>query len=650
MAGFMAGFGQAFSSSFEKAQARKADFENDVFKLTFNTYLENDKERKKAEKADADAVRKATALAETLPGVNKKAATAQIYKMLSSGLDEKFIMEKLQEPGARIEFSQEVSRNKDDLEAQTEAVTAPGPNDQRQQNLEQVQQTQQPQTPSSAPSWKDTFAGGLFNSPYSKKQDQMRDKAIGKISTATGVGQDQIRNTLTGSTGIKPGIDTSSVVFTPGKATGKAPTSAENAYVLAQQAYARGDKGEGDRYMNDFNNFMKVYSSKKGAEAIAQAGVVTPGQPVKIFSEETGRYKKVSPIPGPVDPTTGQPSLIDPDTKQPIDPNSVVKISKEESDRADDALNRLKDPLLQNAEARHSYGNVISNMGTVAEIAQRSPEALTYASSTTADTLAKLRQEGLNFGSMFNIIGAEKQFQGMLNTRKIDQGTISKTVEEGRSALAKLDQDVATGKISQIAADAAKIKTINLLSAYELAGAYGQTGRAVSENELALFKEAVSDGIGIPRQIQAMSQLSQLLEKKVDSQTQALYSPENPMIQTFIKDYGYSPIGEAPRPVREATVGNDPRLQATYDLFKKYGDGSSGQVNPSPAPTTPVPTKAPAPGQMATPAQPTAPSEAIEILKKDPTSRNIELFKKHFGATDETINQLLSGNEKWMKP
>lgn len=49
MAGFMAGFGQGFSTQFNSGMERMRQEESDIFKLTFNNYMEGEKERKSKE-------------------------------------------------------------------------------------------------------------------------------------------------------------------------------------------------------------------------------------------------------------------------------------------------------------------------------------------------------------------------------------------------------------------------------------------------------------------------------------------------------------------------------------------------------------------------------------------------------------------------
>lgn len=622
---FMAGFGPAFSRSFENARERTAQEEQDMFKLTFNTYLEKDTERKKAEAADAANVKKAQALSEVLPGVNRKAATAQIYKMLNAGLDEDFILEELRKPGAQIEFQDQVKQNKDSLEAQTEAVTAPGSSVQKQQNLQQVEQLQSQEKPQS---WRDSFAGGLFGSPYSKKERKL-EKAQQKVSDYTGVPVDKIRGTLTGRYETGKLIDTSGVTFTPGANPKQAPKTAKEALLASQEAYSRGDQSEGDRMRRIYDTYMQAVSDEEKAKVLGQEGL-RAGAPVKIFDPSTNTWRITSAVPGMPD-QDGQNTLVDAETGQPINPQLAQGIGEDEAKASEAIRKGLEKETIAHAARQANFGNVLHSMSRAIEIGRNNPQALTYYTSSGASLINNLRQEGINIYQM----GSE-----IINGVKTNKFNVE-DVARGKSQIEKnmlaLDKQLEQGKISQVAADAARLKMYTTLMTYEVAMAYGQEGRAMSDTDRKLFEQVVSDQVEPQRQLQALSELMVQLEGNLDRQAQSLFGNNSPNVAGFMSRYRYNPLGNVARPVSEVVVANDPRLKASYD-FMRSSLNRSGVIQRDPiAPARPITP----PGQMQQPQGIQIPRGAIEALRQNPNL--IEQFKQKYGLDDAGVQSILQG-------
>lgn len=593
---FMAGFGQAFSRSFENSQQRRQQQEDDIFKLTFNTYLENQKNEQKEIKADQARVREAEAVADLLgAGVNKKAAVAAAYKFLNSGMSQDKVLEELRKPGTQMDLTRDMRENKDELEAQTEAVTAPGPSTQRNQNLQEVQRSQTDGTQPKEPSWRDNFSGGLFNSPYSKR-DSAFNKAQQRIAQSTGRSVEEVNSVLTGSNQRKPLIDTTGLIFSPGSDPAKAPKSAKEALLASQEAFSRGDTSEGERLRRIYDTYMQAVGDEEKAKLDAELAPRV-GAPTKVWNPEKNEWDIVSLIPGQPD-ENGRSTLMNSSTGQPVNPEMTQGIHPDEAKAAEAVRSGLQKDMISHANATASFGNVVHAMDRVLEIGRNNPEALTYYTSSGAGIVNNLMQEGVNLYNMGLEIINPAMEKG-LTSGKFDEAEFSKAKNSVEKGLQTLEDDVVKGKISRVAADAARIKMYTTLMTYEVGMAYGQEGRSFTGEKFRLFQEVLSDSVEPQRQLQALSELMLQLEGNLDRNSQQLFGSNSPLIQGFYERYRYNPLGNVAKPVSEVVIANDPRLQQAYD-FMKGSLQQSGviQRDPTQGPQNPMPQ----PGQMSDPA------------------------------------------------
>lgn len=93
--GFMSGFGQAFTNSFNKASDQRAQKEDDQFKLMYSDYISRRDKTEAEDKANAQYVKKAKMFAANYAG--NENAWGAVYEMVSSGLDDSQIIKRLEE-------------------------------------------------------------------------------------------------------------------------------------------------------------------------------------------------------------------------------------------------------------------------------------------------------------------------------------------------------------------------------------------------------------------------------------------------------------------------------------------------------------------------------------------------------------------------
>lgn len=630
---FMAGFGQGFSDSWKQGEKRDAEEERDVFKLTFDQYVKNQDADKSDMKKDREDAKAAASVAKMLgPDVkDPKAAMAQAYEFIKAGWTQDQVLKELRKGGTEMGFDPSV-RQASGLDEQTdEAVEGSAaqtgiPNSSGPQAAPSA--TAQPQEKS----WKDTFAGGLFNSPYSKK-DRMLNNAQQKIADSTGQTLEQVQQTVRGGNTRAPLIDTTGLVFTPGKDEDSLPKSAEAAHVAAQEAFRNGNEAEGNRLMAVYQDYMNV-SSEKERQKVAAATGVQPGSNAKVLDPETGRYRLVHVAQGPAD-ENGRPTFIDVDTGQPL-PEQVFGFSKLETDRREFVAKELAKETASHTNAMAGYGNVLASAGQIVEIAKRSPAALTTGTATGASWINQFKTEGINaYNLAYDVVNGN--VNRSIASGKFTPESLAQVKQESAKGMEAIDKAFERGAISQVAADRARIELYRNTMVYEVGAAFNQSGRDLSNEDANRFKAMVSEGVDANQVMDSLAELLNQLEGNIDRRSQALFTTQNPLVNDFDQEFRYNPFESSARSVRENVIDRNESLQPTYNLLKSRLPGQQGQVN---RPVTN--TSAPAQGQMAQPAPVRIPKSAAQHLASNPTPENIEFFKKTFpGASDAVIDQIL---------
>lgn len=552
---FMAGFGQAFSESFENSRRRREKQEDDIFKMSFQKFLDNDEQRKKDEIADAGNVRKAQALSDAVPGVNKKAATAQIYKMLTAGLDEDFILEELRKPGASVEFTRVDSQEKKNLEEQTDAMLAPGSESQKQANLQGVQENQEGQKSR----FTDTFAGGLFGSPYSKR-DRSAERAAQKIAEGTGQSVESVQQTMRGSP-YKSGqlIDTESVLFTPGKTPEKDEFATLNSASIelaqAEEDMKTNPSPSAQKRLQDAKIRIEALKNAKIFEAQAEAaaeGGIFGGQQAKVISPDgTVKLTYVTKSPGSdqfIDASTGEPIQGRALPVSEEERKDYIKLSNNVAKTSGEYTNKVT-AMTSMMRAAGSMGELVDQTGGAA-LSERAGGIAQYLQGWGADatTVYQMYENLKNSG---NTVGSDPDM-----TFKVQEmeKTIDQNISQGVS-------DIGTAR----ALFEAKVKIL----AYKLASMQGQDGRALAEKERELFEKLAAGGNSPQKFHQNMANL---IFSEIDNLRSEgnILNKNNVEIEAFQGAYNWP---KPPFPVAlsvDEIISEDPVLKAIHDKYSQY--------------------------------------------------------------------------------
>lgn len=535
----------------------------------------------------------------------------------------------------RLETGSFSVSEKQNLEAQTDAVMAPGSSISKQENLDKVQGAQQEQEPEKPKSWRDSFAGGLFGSPYANKQEAGISKAQEKIAKRTGKSVEEIKESMTGP-GYQSGklLDSSGVMFTPAIKSDNPTKTAEQLKLAAQQAYAKGDVAAGDRYTREYETIISVVGDKEAAKINAQHQVM-PGLPV-IARDQNGQLKKTSVVKGPND-QNGNPTYVDSHTGDTYDSTSIRGIGEAEAKASENIRSGLRKESMDHAASQAKAGNILYSTGMIMDIGEKNRAALTQwtsGGSTAIDTLAR---EGV---SLYNLASeVSSSIFGKGRTEKFNPDQMA-ALERGHTMaqknLEQIEKGAAAGRISEVTADAARIEQYATMASYELAMVYGQEGRSLSNEDWARFRTLL-EGKDPNRQREAFAELFMQIEGDLDRKGQQLFANDSPQIADFYRGYQYNPLEGVSKPLREAVIDKDPFLSQTYQKLVNSMP-QRGVIQRDPL----IPEgNQPAPGQMATPQGIQVPQRAVQALRQNPEL--IEQFKAKYGLDDSQIQTLLQG-------
>ena len=111
MAGFMSGFGRAFSESYENAADRRAKRDDDNFQIAFTSYLKRKDERDRYVREDGKMAKQAANLAQ-LAGIDDPLAVSAAYDMLRNGMSDTVILKEFSKPGAKFSATETTPRSK----------------------------------------------------------------------------------------------------------------------------------------------------------------------------------------------------------------------------------------------------------------------------------------------------------------------------------------------------------------------------------------------------------------------------------------------------------------------------------------------------------------------------------------------------------
>lgn len=561
---FMKGFGEAFSRSWENSANRRAQQEQDIFKMQYQTYLDNIENNRKSESTDRQNARKAKSLAQihvTGDNSDKLAAATQIYQWLHSGMSDEQIVKAI-EAGGTFQF--ETAEQNPEMQSQ----------------MEQFQTKTNTNTPSvETPEPKQK--GGLFGSPY--KFDQMNTKAEQKIAQGTGRTPEEIRATLTQpyeSGNLMSAPQGQNIIFTPGvpqrepdKFSNLNTASIELAQ--AETAFKRDPSPQNQERFRIAEERMSALQRAEFIQANNEAfsnGFVMPGVDVRLIdpkNPDNVRFAKVTRGPNG--------NLVYAGTGQAIPENIQIKeFGKEEQERYWELSKSLAEPQKEYNTDSVAFQSIMREAGDMGHLVDITGGAV------LSGRIGNLSQWVQGWGGEI-ITGMEVINRAMSSDEIVGSNPddMFKIVEMEN----KIDELISSG-VNDIGTARALYNAKVKILAYKLAAMEGSSGRSLSDREQAIW-ETLADGGNSPEKFN--QNMANLLFSRLDELTASanILNQNNQALEAYEQRFGWRPFKPAQNP--EEMIFSDPELKAIYDRYKPYdnlGIRSSGSNNLTSIPNT----------------------------------------------------------------
>lgn len=472
MAGFMAGFAGALTDGINERKKRKAEREDDVFKMSYTAYLNNKQEMKAAREKDRAAAANAEMLAAGTD--NPEESYKVIYQSLLNGADPDYLKDALREN--RIKLIDTPTVDKPATEKTPEVAK---PNMEAQMG-EVVPVAKESVAPQQETNW---FADMFSNE--SSNPEQYRDSAIKKIADATGEDVSKVSEIITGN------FDSPRTNFT--KFVFEKKTQEEELKDLDQEIYSmneadrRGDTMRRDYYARrvaaiSTANALKAKNTARAnnTDVIMMSSIGPDGQylgslPISKSDLETAKE--------------GGTSVVKSLNGKEVDINQLQMLPE---DFQTDYMKLFKD-YNQNSEdynnAMLAFTSSASIANKIIRIGNQNKEVL----GSPAIVAGYFRDAVNNIESAVTLL--DKQFNSKPNGNFTDGeksnmvSSINRVVQEDASRLS----DILSDETRAAGERRAALESLQTLLAYQLAAMDLQTGRSLTNEELANYKKMVTN-------------------------------------------------------------------------------------------------------------------------------------------------------------
>lgn len=475
--GFMAGFGEAFSSSFQNQFARDEDRKQDTFKMMYADYLD----RRKEQKAKDTDVSWAKNTAKTLNLPDE--AWPTLYEWKQSGIGEDQIRRDAvsgtwgQPQQAQNIAPAPVPQQADQAQTSTMNNAQVDP---RQAQAAQADRFPTPMDQQNLPTMKKGLLGslsGVFDPK--RQQEKQRQQGMERIGQVTGASPEQVQQTMAG--GPTQAIPQNRAQFTPSP-TAYSPKVADlgDAYVNEARARAAYEQNQTDankrrwdaaqidlKAMQEQQKFSSSNSAKAQAEALR--GDFQQSTPVTVLGED-GSKRVVDAVKQP-------DGRIITNDNEDITGQRIIPLDKGQANMRLKLLTEQPKGIEKFGETAANLPAMASDAGKMSQLARNNPNVLRGGVSYVAKLVTGLEQE---------VQGASDLLKG--DRRDMTMADIDQWAERTSQAMGKFVPE----NVRQLAEDSVRFDAARLRYAYALAAASGQAGRSVSNKDIEQFLNQVN--------------------------------------------------------------------------------------------------------------------------------------------------------------
>lgn len=567
MAGFMSGFGPAFSNAFNASREQSARERNDLFKMKYEQFVKRQDEVNAYKKEDAKTMRAAEAL---LARSGKPAeALPWVYNQLKAGLDASVVADDLEKGTFAFDLKEDKpadkskSMPKDPMAEQMQGTgMAPAPSNQ----VAQAPAVEED-------SYKSGPLDGLFGGRIGKMRKDMhaaggtrRERyANSRMQEVTGKSQPEIDTIMAGPVESDP-MDTSGITFTPPEVERKpSEFTVRTAKIEYDAALASGDQ----RRIEQADRVLK--SAIAGETLDAEIDAIRNGKqlstmPITIWKD--GKFDTEARAE-----KRGDQWFIA-GTDIPVEGN-VVPVSEQELKEKYDVAQALAPEMKEHNSRAANMEGAVRSYGIMSDLVERSQGAvLAPVTSGLFQWAQKWTQDAATFAAEVNKMAGEGEELAPELEAQL-QEYANKLQSEGDP------NDLGTLK--------GLYETQKALLAFRLGSAMGQEGRNLAEAERKLFTEMAAGGVTPEKFHENMNNILMPGIRTIDSQLETILD-NNSALGIFFGTYDYRPKAfEANRLMDKLETTEDVELKNAYQTLKT-GKGMKTKASDKPEEQGNVPT------------------------------------------------------------
>lgn len=556
---FMAGFGEAFSSSFQKETDRLEKRKQDEIDKQWETYKENLKQDK--------ANRQDWKFAESVVADNQlpSGAAQKIYEWKQLGYSIPQIQEMIQEgsfkqtrAGTEVQTQYIDPRDQETQEAtgqQPVGVSSPnvppfesptGPSEQatptankRDTNFfsnisSRFKNLPQPgQTPAINPA------------KMEKRQNQAAKRA--------GIDPEEFRRVASGNVFAPPAMEEMPAVAYQRNPPKPEPDKFDQLNEAALEIMHARRSGDQERMAIAEERYQILVSQEAlKADLAAASQGLTSTRSVDVYKDGKYSYSTIT--------TTKNGQQVDAITGQPID-GTVVEKTERQYKLESDIASSIQKPISDLQSKKSGFTSATRSYLIMDDIVKKTDGAvLAPATATMFQKGEEWMMDGLTAAKRVNDAFAE------------DKGDGSTVVAQGKAELGRLErirQNIIASGNQTLGAQKTLFEIQKAMMAYQIGIMVGQEGRSIAETERAMFMEMASAGVTPERFQQGMADLLMPRVREIDEQSKAIYDNDQ-NLKLYEGEFGRKPKAFTYQSFEEDLKNRTDEVGQAYKQLSQY--------------------------------------------------------------------------------
>lgn len=592
MAGFMSGFGKAFSESFRDSRQASAEKEQDMMRMKFTEYTRRQEAYEKTKSEQRKQVRLAKSLVE---GKNPE-AWSKVYDWLASGMDEKTVAERIEDgtftiqsgtpegttaaEGPEVPGTPQVNGDNEDLSqaaagavdadmkangmetpadggvfakegAAPEPVAAPTATD---PSAPTEVDPAAPVDPMAPPVAGEDSSLNLFGVDRGTPESRVDDK----MAEVTGKSAEEINRIMSEDPEFEqlPGVEGKMISWTPGKGKDLAweVKSIESAMTNLKRAEVTKDPVQIANAQAVLDGQIAAVAIQADAVATAKGEKFTPKAAAIMTGGKFSGWAINTNTTG-----SGAPVWVDPKTQRQLGADDVFPMDKGMIEITSNIAKETAKESQEYTMAAENFASMTLDYGELVNLVRREPRAV----SAIGDAAKYIDTAVRNVKGAIDLVATRDATNSEVNSAYTWEGLegISKQTE----AIAAKVKTFNGNNLEKLALEATLADAIATRLAYAYGLTQGQSGRSVAITEFDNFKRNVLAN-GNPDAIQEGASKFLISERDRLSAVEKNLNTNNTYMRHFEETYQF-PSPFRPAAPLDSIVNANPKVKAVYDAF-----------------------------------------------------------------------------------